>query len=187
MLRGDLDDLGGLALAASAADGVVHLAFKHELNDMPQAAIADLAAVKAIGAALEGSDKPFVITSGTLLLAFAAPGRVGTEDDVLSGGPRADSENAVIAMADRGVRSSVIRLAPLVHSTLDHHGFTHRLIAIARESGVSGYVGDGNNRWSDSTPWMQRRCIARPSRRPLPAHVCTAWKTKESRSARSRR
>jgi nucleoside-diphosphate-sugar epimerase len=148
VVRGDLDDLDGLAAAAAAADGVVHLAFKHELDDLARAAVSDLAAVEAIGAALEGTGKPFVITSGTLLLAFAVPGQVGTEDDVLAGGPRADSENAVAAMAERGVRSSVVRLAPLVHSTLDHHGFTHRLIATARRTGVSAYVGDGTNRWA---------------------------------------
>jgi nucleoside-diphosphate-sugar epimerase len=148
VVRGDLDDLDGLATAASAADGVVHLAFKHELDDLPRAAVFDLAAVEAIGEALEGTGKPFVITSGTLLLAFAAPGQVGTEDAVLAGGPRADSENVVVAMAERGVRSSVVRLAPLVHSSLDHHGFTHRLIATARRTGVSAYVGDGTNRWS---------------------------------------
>jgi nucleoside-diphosphate-sugar epimerase len=145
--RGDLDDLATLREAAAAADGVVHLAFKHDLNDRAKAAEFDLAAVQAMGEALEGSGKPFVITSGTLLLAFAAPGQLGTEDHSLEGGPRADSENAVIALAERDVRSSTVRLAPIVHSDLDHHGFTHRLIAIAKEKGVSAYVGDGSNRW----------------------------------------
>jgi nucleoside-diphosphate-sugar epimerase len=145
--RGDLDDLVGLRNAAAASDGVIHLAFKHELNDIGLASASDLAAVEAMGEALEGSGKPFVTTSGTLMLAFAAPGRVGTEADTLPGGPRVDAENLEIAMADRSVRSSVIRLAPIVHSTLDHHGFTHRLIDTARETGVSAYVGDGSNRW----------------------------------------
>jgi nucleoside-diphosphate-sugar epimerase len=145
--RGDLDDLATLREAAAAADGVVHLAFKHDLNDRVKAAEFDLAAVQAMGEALEGSGKPFVITSGTLLLAFAAPGQLGTEDHSLEGGPRADSENAVIALAERDVRSSTVRLAPIVHSDLDHHGFTHRLIAIAKEKGVSAYVDDGSNRW----------------------------------------
>jgi nucleoside-diphosphate-sugar epimerase len=81
------------------------------------------------------------------LLAGVAQGRTATENDAAEGGPRIDSENAVIALADRGVRSSVIRLSPLVHSTLDHHGFAHRLIDIAREKGVSAYIGDGANRW----------------------------------------
>ncbi len=92
--------------------------------------------------------KPFVITSGTLLLARAALGRIGTEEDAARWrNPRVDSENAVIAMAGRGVRSSVIRLAPTVHSPLDRHGFVPTLIAMARKNGVSAYVGDGANRW----------------------------------------
>jgi nucleoside-diphosphate-sugar epimerase len=148
--RGDLDDLAGLRDAAAAADGVIHLAFKHDVafsGDFAGAAAADLRAVDAIGGALEGSDKPFVGTSGTLLLAMAARGRVGTEQDIVEGGPRIDSENAVIAMAKRGVRSSVIRLAPTVHSPLDHHGFVPTLIALARKNGRAAYVGDGANRW----------------------------------------
>ena len=148
--RGDLDDLRGLQEAAAAADGVIHLAFKHDLSftgDFAGAAAADLRAVEAIAASLDGSQKPFVITSGTLLLARAAPGRVGTEQDRLDGGPRVDSENAMIAMAARGVRSSVIRLAPTVHSSLDHHGFVPALIAMARKNGVAAYVGEGSNRW----------------------------------------
>jgi nucleoside-diphosphate-sugar epimerase len=147
---GDLDDLVGLQEAAAAADGVIHLAFKHEVaftGDFAGAAAADLRAVDAIGAALEGSGKPFVGTSGTLLLTRAAAGRVGTEQDHLDAGPRIDSENAVIAMADRGVRSSVIRLAPTVHSSLDHHGFVPTLIAMARKNRTAAYVGDGSNRW----------------------------------------
>jgi nucleoside-diphosphate-sugar epimerase len=133
--------------AAAAADGVIHLAFKHDFDDFAGAAETDLRAVEAMGDALAGSDRPFVITSGTLLLAFAAPGRLATENDTLPGGPRIDSENAVIALAERGVRSSVIRLSPLVHSDLDHHGFAHHLINTARETGKSAYIGDGANRW----------------------------------------
>jgi nucleoside-diphosphate-sugar epimerase len=145
--RGDLDDIDGLRDAAAAADGVIHLAFKHAWDDFAGAAETDLRAVEAMGDALAGSDRPFVITSGTLLLAFAAPGRLATENDTLPGGPRIDSENAVIALAERGVRSSVIRLSPLVHSDLDHHGFAHHLINTARETGKSAYIGDGANRW----------------------------------------
>jgi nucleoside-diphosphate-sugar epimerase len=145
--RGDLDDLDGLRAAAAAADGVIHLAFKHDFEDFLGAAETDLRAVQTMGEALVGSDRPFVMTSGTLLLAFAAPGRVAAEQDTVPGGPRIDSENTAIGLAQRGVRSSVIRLSPLVHSTLDHHGFAHRLIDIARGSGVSAYIGDGSNRW----------------------------------------
>jgi nucleoside-diphosphate-sugar epimerase len=146
--RGDLADLDGLRAAAAAADGVIHLAYRHDFdNDFVGAAETDLRAVTAMGEVLAGSDRPLVNTSGTLLLAGVAQGRTATENDAAEGGPRIDSENAVIALADRGVRSSVIRLSPLVHSTLDHHGFAHRLIDIAREKGVSAYIGDGANRW----------------------------------------
>ncbi|HTQ02588.1 MAG TPA: SDR family oxidoreductase [Polyangiaceae bacterium] len=149
-LRGDLDDLDGLQAAARAADGVIHLAFKHELafsGHFADAVSADLRAIQALSAALEGSGKPFVGTAGTLLLAREVRGRAGTEADRAAGGPRVDAENAVIALAERGVRTSVIRLAPTVHSSLDHHGFVPSLVAMARKNGVSAYVGDGANRW----------------------------------------
>ena len=146
--RGNLDDLEGLRNAAAASDGVIHLAYRHDFDsDFVGAAETDLRAVEAMGEVLAGTDRPFVNTSGTLLLAGVAQGRTATENDAAEGGPRIDSENATIAMAERGVRSSVVRLSPLVHSTLDHHGFAHRLIDIAREKGVSAYVGDGSNRW----------------------------------------
>jgi nucleoside-diphosphate-sugar epimerase len=149
--RGDLDDLDGLREAASAADGVIHLAFRHDLmgaGDYEGASAADLAATKALAAALEGTGKPLVTTSGTLMLTFAGiTGRPGTEADFASSGPRVDAENLVIGLAERGVRSSVVRLPPVVHSSLDHHGFAHILIGIARQAGVSGYVEDGANRW----------------------------------------
>jgi nucleoside-diphosphate-sugar epimerase len=151
--RGNLDDLNSLRTGATAADGVIHLAFNNlsDTTDFATSAQVDLRAVETIGAALEGTDKPFVITSGTLLLALLALGRPGTEKDVLDTGspprPRVASENAVIAFAERGVRSSVVRLAPSVHSTADHHGFVPSLIGIARVKGVSAYVGDGSNRW----------------------------------------
>jgi len=150
VLRGSLDDVDRLAEAARASDGVIHLAFKHELmavGEFARAAESDLRAVEAIGTALDGSRKPFVITSGTALLAMAAPGRLVLETDVLEHGPRADSENTAIAMAARGVRSSVVRLPPTVHSSLDHHGFLPALIGMARKNGASVYVGDGANRW----------------------------------------
>jgi len=149
--RGDLDDLDGLKGAATEADGVIHLAFKHDLmqtGDMEGAIAADLAAAEAFGDALAGTDKPFVNTGGTLMLALhGINDRPGTEEDILPGGHRVDVENATIALADRGVRSSVIRLSPLVHSDLDHHGFGPILIGIAREKGYAGYPGEGANRW----------------------------------------
>ncbi|WP_067570187.1 SDR family oxidoreductase [Nocardia acidivorans] len=150
-LRGDLDDLEGLRAAARAADGVIHLAYKHEAmvtGDYLGAAEDDLRVVRALGEALTDSGKPFVGIAGTL--ALAVPGRrdrPGTEHDTVESGPRIDAENFVIGLAEHGVRSSVVRLSPLVHSSLDHHGFTPMLIEIAATTGVSGYLGDGANRW----------------------------------------
>jgi nucleoside-diphosphate-sugar epimerase len=145
---GDLADPDGLRDAAAASDGVIHLAYRDDFDsDFAGAAETDLRVAAAMGEALAGSDRPLVNTSGTLLLAGVAQGRIATENDVAEAGPRIDSENATVALAERGVRSSVVRLSPLVHSTLDHHGFAHRLIDIARDKGVSAYVGDGSNRW----------------------------------------
>jgi nucleoside-diphosphate-sugar epimerase len=149
-VRGDLSDLNCLAEAAKACDGVIHLAFRHEamrVGDLAGAAGTDLAALRAMAESLTGTDKPLVGTSGTALLAHAALGRPGTEGDTLPGGYRIDAENFVIDLADSGVRSSVVRLPPITHSTLDYHGFAPALIGFAREHGVSTYVGDGANRW----------------------------------------
>jgi nucleoside-diphosphate-sugar epimerase len=148
--RGDLDDLDSLAAAAATADGVIHLAFKHDAmfaGDFDSAVAADLRAIDALGDALAGTGKPLVATSGTMLLAFAGLDHVATEADALDAGPRIDAENVVIALAERGIRSSVVRLAPTVHSALDHNGFIPTLISIARSKGVAAYVGDGANRW----------------------------------------
>ena len=148
--RGDLDDLDVLADSARAADGVIHLAFKHESmrsGDFAGAITADQRAIGAIGEALAGSGKPLVGTSGTLMLAFGGITRTGLESDVFESGPRIDAENTVIGLAGHGVRSSVVRLPPTVHSSLDHHGYVPVLIGIAREKGMAGYVGEGTNRW----------------------------------------
>jgi nucleoside-diphosphate-sugar epimerase len=151
VVRGDLDDLDGLRAAAAAADGVIHLAYRHDLmasGDMEQSLATDRRVIDAIGDALAGSGKPFVGTTGTLMLTMLGiTDRVGTEDDAGDAPGRVANENAVIALADRGVRSSVVRLAPTVHSELDLHGFIPMLIQIARETGVAGYVGDGANHW----------------------------------------
>ncbi|HVX22326.1 MAG TPA: SDR family oxidoreductase [Acidimicrobiales bacterium] len=149
--RGDLDDVDGLARAVSDADGVIHLAFKHEAmrtGDFMAAVGSDLSATRAMGEALAGTGKPFVTTGGTLMLAMAGiTGRPGTEDDQSEGGPRVDAANYTVSLARRGVRSSVVRLAPLVHSDLDRHGFTTALIGFAREHGAAAYIADGANRW----------------------------------------
>uniref|UniRef100_UPI0004C959BD SDR family oxidoreductase n=1 Tax=Streptomyces rimosus TaxID=1927 RepID=UPI0004C959BD len=150
--RGALDDPGSLRNGAAAADGVIHLAYHHDFSDQAafhHAAELDRSAVEALGAALEGTDKPLVITSGTLMLASLAPGRTATEEDVPgpgADGPRMASENAARSLARRGVRSSVVRLAPSVHGAGDR-GFVPHLIATAREKGVSAYIGDGSNHW----------------------------------------
>jgi len=130
------------------ADGVIHLAYMHNAPEHVDAAAADLRTVEAIGNVLEGSGKPFVVTSGTLVLT---PGRVATEQDApdpsAPAAGRAASENAAVALARRGIRSSVVRLAPTVHSSLDHHGFVPNLISIARDKGVAAFIGGGANQW----------------------------------------
>jgi nucleoside-diphosphate-sugar epimerase len=154
--RGGLDDLDTLGTAAAAADGVIHLAFKHDLaftGDFEGAAAADRRAIRTLGEALVGSDRPFLIASGTLGLA---PGRVATEADMpdlgsgtfLTGGPamRANNAQITLALASRGVRSCVVRLPPTNHGDGDN-GFMATLVSIARERRVSGYIGDGSNRW----------------------------------------
>ena len=145
--RGALDDLDSLRAGAAASDGVIHLAY--DFSQMQAAAQTDVRAVETLGAALEGSDRPLVIASGT---ATIAAGRLGTERDApdpnSAGAHRIAiaSAEAPLSLAARGVRSSVVRLAPSVHGEGDH-GFIAILIGIAREKGVSGYVGDGSNRW----------------------------------------
>lgn len=151
-VRGDLDDLDRIRAAAGAADGVVHLAFRHDAmqaGDLAGAAESDLAALRAVGDALAGTDKPLVSTSGTAMLEAVARGRVATEDDYdPNGGYRIDAENLVVDLAGKGIRSSVVRLPPITHSRLDHQGFAPALIAFARKNGFAAYVGDGTNRWS---------------------------------------
>jgi nucleoside-diphosphate-sugar epimerase len=150
VLRGDLEDLDGLRRAAREADGVVHLAFREDAmraGDLDAAVATDYAAIQALGESLEGTGKAFVGASA--LLPMGGRGRPSTEEDTNPAGPRVDAENYEVALADHGVRSSVVRLSPLTHSPeLDRHGFTTVLIATARRTGVSAYIGDGANRWS---------------------------------------
>lgn len=158
VVRGTIDDVDILAGAAAQADGVIHLAFKHDFSDYAAAAATDLRAVEAMGAALAGSGKPLVNTSGTAMLATGSSSALGTEDTVVDpSGARAPSEKATIALAQQGVRASVIRLAPTVHGPTDHHGFIPTLIANARETGQALYIGDGTNRW----PAVDNRDAAR--------------------------
>jgi nucleoside-diphosphate-sugar epimerase len=155
--RGTLDDLDVLRETAGASDGVIHLAFKHDIafsGDFQGAADADRRAVEALGEALTGTDRPLLIASGTL---GVSPGRVATEQDghgenpdatVSGAGPQTRQATAelTLSFAASGVRSSVVRLPPTNHGDGDN-GFIAFLVEIAREKGVSGYIGDGSNRW----------------------------------------
>jgi nucleoside-diphosphate-sugar epimerase len=145
--RGALDDLASLQAGAALADGVIHLAYIHDFANIAASGPIDLRAVETIGDALAGSGKPFVVTSGVLVVP---PGHLATEQDAPDpesfGVHRIPSENAAIALAERGVRSSVVRLAPTVHGPGDY-GFVPTLIGIARDKGISAMVGDGANRW----------------------------------------
>ena len=153
VLKNTIDDVDALQAAAREADGVIHLAFKHDLalagGDFAGAVAADLRTVEAIGSAMAGTNKPFVNTTGTMLLAHSVRGRTGTEDDrgQEGGNPRVASEGISQKFAERGVRASIMRLAPTVHSSLDHHGFIPMIVAAARKNGFSFYVGEGAARW----------------------------------------
>ncbi len=158
--RGDLDDLDGLKRAAAVADGVIHLAFKHDQmrsGDMNAAITAELAVVEAFGQALAGSGKPLVIASGTLSVANL--GRPGTEADPGAPGLRTDAENVVLGFAGQDVRSAVVRIPPITHSELDRHGFARVLIGIAQQHGVAGYPGEGVSRWPAGHTLDVGRCF----------------------------
>jgi nucleoside-diphosphate-sugar epimerase len=143
--RGHLEDLESLRTGAAMSDGVIHLAFGHDFSKFKEMSENDRRAIEAIGSALAGSDRPLVVTSGTLLVK---PGYLATEDDRISNdhpAPRV-SEQTGISLVSKKVRASAVRL-PQVHDR-DKAGLVSYLIAVAREKGVSAYVGEGRNRWS---------------------------------------
>ncbi|MBB3605271.1 nucleoside-diphosphate-sugar epimerase [Mycolicibacterium sp. BK556] len=142
--RGDLTDLDSLRTGAKDADGVIHLAFHHDFNDFVNAGELDRQAITALGETLADSGRPLVVTSGT---AGHAVGQILTEDQPANPQSPRLSESAALAFADRGVRVSIVRLAPTVHGNGDY-GFVPTLINVAREKAVAAYVGDGANRWS---------------------------------------
>lgn len=145
--RGTLEDTDSLQRGAAAADGIIHTAFIHDFSQYAANAATDLRAIEAMISVLEGSGKPLVITSGTVVVP---PGQVSTENaNAAPDSPasvRAPSEVAVLAAAERGIRGSIVRLPPSVHGDGDH-GFVPALINIAREKGISAYIGNGLNRW----------------------------------------
>jgi len=147
---GSLDNPDSLRAGAARSDGVIHLAYRHDVafsGDPAGAADSDLRAIEAIGAALEGSNRPLIVASG---LAGLPAGRTATEHDVAAaegpGGQRAIAARTTLRLAERGVRSAVVRLTPSVHGQGDT-GFLPQIVQIARDTGIAGYVADGANRW----------------------------------------
>jgi nucleoside-diphosphate-sugar epimerase len=148
VLRGDLDDLDSIRSGAEQAEAVVHLANKHDFANVAASNAAERAAVQTIGDTLAGSGRPFLLAAG---VAGLAPGRLGTEADPSPAhgpdSPRGGSENLALEFVERGVHTVSLRFAPTVHGTGDH-GFIAVLAEIARQKGVSGYPGEGANRWA---------------------------------------
>lgn len=145
VMRGDLEDIASLRSAVEQSDGVIHAGYIHDFSRMDHAATIDQQAILAMGEVLAGSNRPLVVTTGT---ALVSPGRLAVEQTqpVSGGHPRSDSNIAALALADKGVRVSLVRLPPTVHGAGDH-GFVPMIINMSKEKGAAVYVGDGANRW----------------------------------------
>lgn len=145
-LLGSISDLDMLRNAAGEADGVIHTAFGLALSEIEELAREDREAIEAFGEVFAGSDRPIVVTSGVGLLpsgeTFTEEARPPVNPDF----PRA-SEQAAFALAERGLRACAVRLPRSVHGAGERHGFVPMLAAVARQKGVSAYVGDGQNLW----------------------------------------
>jgi nucleoside-diphosphate-sugar epimerase len=146
VVRGSLDDLGSLRAAAALADGIVHLGYNHDFSQMAAAAQTDRAAIDVFADVLQDTGGPLLIASGTLGLAS---GSVGTEKDMPAADIHPRTENAAytLSLSERGIRSIVVRFAPTVHGAGGDHGFVAVLARIAREKGISRFIGEGQNRW----------------------------------------
>jgi nucleoside-diphosphate-sugar epimerase len=142
--RGDLKDLDSLRTGSVAADAVIHAGFIHDWSNYAAAAETDRQAIEALGTALAGSERLLIVTSGTLLAQRKGP--LATEEDAPNPNFPRRSEEVALEMTERGSRVCIVRLPPSVHGEGDH-GFVPGLVGIAREKGVSAYVGDGLNRW----------------------------------------
>ncbi|MEO5804997.1 SDR family oxidoreductase [Devosia sp.] len=162
--RGSIDDLDSLHAGAAAAEGVIHTAFNHNFATFVANCEADRGVIEALASALEGSDRPLVVTSGT---GFHKENHRAAE---FKSHPRLATEETAGKVAARGVRTSVVRLPPSVHGE-GEHGFVPMIIAAAREKGASAYVGDGLNRW----PAVHRLDAARLFRLALEKGAGEAW------------
>ena len=146
VLRGDVNDPEILRQGATSCDAVIHTAFNHDFSRYKQNCEDDRKVIETLGDALAGTGKPLVVTSGVGLLNY---GRLVTEDDAAPSSdaiPRAASEEAAKAVAAKGVDAYIVRLPPSTHGAGDH-GFVPMIIDMAKEKGVSAYVGDGQNLW----------------------------------------
>lgn len=146
--KGDLENLESLSQGAKSADGIIHTGFIHDFTRFAAVCEIDRIAIETMGNAIMGTDKPFIVTSGTLVVN---QGHLATEDmlpNYNGQNPRLASEKAVDVLASKNIRVAVVRLSPSVHGEGDHHGFVPILIDIARKNGVSAYVGNGENQWT---------------------------------------